>query len=67
MPKLAGPFVESMARYQALGRDIEMLRDYLAAHQSPHDVGVRVLACILATTELQQSLVRLQILAVGNK
>lgn len=61
MPKLAGPFVSAMAKYQALGRDIEALRDFLAARQEGADPGVRVLACVLTTSELMQELIRIQI------
>ena len=67
MDKLAERFVDVMHKYQALGRDIETMRDHLARGDAPRQVGVRVLACILSASELEQALVLTQITALGEE
>jgi len=66
MDKLAERFVDVMHKYQALGRDIETMRDHLANYDGRNSVGVRVLACILSASELVQALVLTQITALGE-
>ena len=66
MDKLAERFVDVMHKYQALGRDIESLRDHLANHDGRGHIGVRVLACILTASELEQVLVLTQITALSE-
>ena len=67
MDKLAERFVNVMHKYQALGRDIEAMRDHLAKHDGRGNVGVRVLACILTASELEQALVLTQITALSEE
>ena len=67
MDKLAERFVDVMHKYQALGRDIEIMRYHLAGLDDSAAVGVRVLACILSASELVQALVLTQITALGEE
>lgn len=67
MDKLAERFVDVMHKYQALGCDIQTMRDYLVSNDARGNVGLSVLACILAASELEQALVLTQITALGEE
>ncbi len=67
MDKLVDLYNDVMHKYQALGRDIESMRGRLALSKRPCDVGVRVLACILSASELEQALVLTQITAMSEE
>ncbi len=66
-PALADAFNEVMHKYQMLGRDIEVLRDHLAALEERGDVGIRVMACMLTCATLQEKLCQAQIAAYQGK
>jgi hypothetical protein len=65
--KLADDLVEVMRRYQALGGDLERLRDHLRMPEPRGDVGVRVLAAMLTCATLEEWLTRMQITALSEK
>jgi hypothetical protein len=66
-PALADAYNEVMHKYQLLGRDIETLRDHLAAFDERGDVGIRVMACMLTCATLQEKLCQAQIIAYQGK
>lgn len=65
-PKMAADFVEIAHRYQALGADIQALKDHLMNPAARPDVGVRILAAMLSAAVLEEWLVRMQITAISE-
>jgi hypothetical protein len=55
-----------MHRYQQLGGDLERMRDHMRAGDFAGELGVRAMACMLAASVLQEKLIQLQILAMGD-
>lgn len=64
---IAEDFVEVMARFQGLERDLQTLRRHLSDPIARSGVGARVLACMLSCAVLEEWLVRMQITAVSEK
>lgn len=65
-PKMADAAVKVMHAYQELGRDIELLRDFLARPMSMPGVDLRIAACILANNLLGARLAQMQIDALNE-
>ena len=65
-PKLAEAAVEVMHKYQELGRDIEHLRDFLAARDERAGIDLRIAACFLSCSTLAQFLAKMQIAALND-
>jgi len=65
-PKLAEAAVEVMHKYQELGRDVELLRDFLVSPYDREGIDVRIAACLLSASVLTQWLVRMQITALNE-
>ena len=63
-PRLAEAAVEVMHKYQELGRDIELLRDFLASRDERAGIDLRISACYLSCATLGQFLAKLQISAL---
>lgn len=66
-PRLSDAVVEVMHKYQELGRDIELLRDFLASRDSRAGLDLRIAACFLSTSSLAQYLAKMQIAALEVK
>lgn len=62
--KLADAAVEVMHKYQELGHDIELLRDFLAARDERAGIDLRIAACFLSTSSLAQYLAKMQVAAL---
>jgi hypothetical protein len=65
--EMADHMVEVMARYQALGQDLQRLSDHLRAPQPKPQLGARILASMLSTAVLEEWLVRMQITAISEE
>lgn len=64
---LASAATEVMHRYQELGRDIERLRDFLAARDERVGIDLRIAACFLSCSTLGQYLAKLQVDALRER
>lgn len=53
-------------KYQQLGRDVELLRDFLASRDSRAGIDLRIAACLLSVSQLNQELARMQIAALNE-
>jgi hypothetical protein len=62
--KLAAAATDVMHKYQELGRDIEHLRDFLAARDERAGIDLRIAACYLSCATLSQHLAKMQIAAL---
>jgi hypothetical protein len=62
--KLSDAAVEVMHKYQELGRDIEHLRDFLAARDERAGIDLRIAACFLSCSTLAQFLAKMQVAAL---
>lgn len=51
-------------KYQELGRDIELLRDFLAARDVRAGIDLRIAACFLSCSRLAQQLAKMQVTAL---
>lgn len=51
-------------KYQELGRDIELLRDFLAARDVRAGIDLRIAACFLSCSSLAQQLAKMQVAAI---
>lgn len=60
-PRLAEAAVEVMHKYQELGRDIELLRDFLASRDERAGIDLRIAACFLSCSTLAQYLAKMQV------
>ena len=65
-PKLSERTVEVMHKYQEVGRDIELLRDFLRAPDARAGIDLRIAACLLSVSQLNQELARMQIAALNE-
>lgn len=65
-PTLSSRTVEVMHKYQEVGRDIELLRDFLAARDERAGIDLRIAACLLSVSQLNQELARMQIAALNE-
>jgi len=65
-PRMADAAVEVMHRYQELGRDIEHLRDFLAARDERAGIDLRIAACFLSCSTLAQYLAKMQVSALNE-
>lgn len=65
-PKLSERTVEVMHKYQEVGRDIALLRDFLAARDERAGIDLRIAACLFSVSQLNQELVRMQIAALNE-
>ena len=63
---LGEDFVEVMARFQGLERDLKTLQKHLSDPITRSGVGARVLACSLSCAVLQEWITRMQITAVSE-
>lgn len=66
-PSLATAAVEVMHKYQELGRDIELLRDFLAARDERAGIDLRIAACFLSCSSLAQHLAKMQVTALRER
>ena len=66
-PSMATAAVEVMHKYQELGRDIELLRDFMAAKDERAGIDLRIAACFLSCATLAQFLAKMQIAALQGK
>jgi len=66
-PALAAASNEVAFKYQQLGRDIELLRDFLVARDERAGIDLRIAACQLACAELTMRLSKLQIDALRER
>lgn len=66
-PRLSDAAVEVMHRYQELGRDIERLRDFLAARDERAGIDLRIAACYLSCASLGQYLAKMQVKALTDR
>lgn len=66
-PKLAERTVEVMHKYQELGRDIELLRDFLARPDACAGVEIRIAACFLTCSSLGEALAQMQVAALTER
>ena len=66
-PQMAEAAVEVMHMYQELGRDIELLRDVLAARDERAGIDLRIAACFLSCATLGQFLAKLGITALRGE
>jgi len=69
-PHASGELVRAMVEIQhsldELSRDIAMVRGHLEVRRPDEKVGVRILSCMLTAAVLQERLIQMQIIAVGN-
>lgn len=65
-PKLSERTVEVMHKYQEVGRDIELLREHLRSPYEKDGVDIRIAACLLSVSQLNQELARMQIAALNE-
>lgn len=65
-PRMADAAVEVMHKYQELGRDIEHLRDFLAARDERAGIDLRLAACGFSCAALQQYIAKMQIAALNE-
>jgi hypothetical protein len=65
--KLADAAVEVMHKYQELGRDIQLLRDFLAARDERAGIDLRIAACFLSCSSLAQYLAKMQVAALTER
>jgi hypothetical protein len=65
-PRLADAAVEVMHKYQQLGLDIELLRDFLARRDERAGIDLRIAACLLSASTLSQFLAKMQIAALDK-
>ena len=63
-PRMAEAAVEVMHKYQELGRDIELLRDFLASRDERTGIDLRIAACFLSCATLAQHLAKMQVSAL---
>ena len=63
-PRLSDAAVEVMHKYQELGRDIELLRDFLASRDERAGIDLRIAACFLSCSTLGQYLAKMQVAAL---
>jgi hypothetical protein len=66
-PALAAASNEVAHKYQQLGRDIELLRDFLAARDERAGIDLRIAACFLSCASLAQYLAKLQVDALRER
>jgi len=66
-PGLTADCVETMKRYQDLGRDIEMLRDHLRSPTPRTGLMVRIVAVLLSASTLTQTATRMLITALSEE
>lgn len=66
-PALAAAVVDAMHAYQELGRDIELLRDYLKVAGGAPGIDLRVAACFLSCSSLAQRLAKMQVAALRER
>ncbi len=64
--KLAEATNSVMHKYQLLGLDIEKLKDFLAARDERAGIDLRIAACLLSVSLLNQELARMQIAALNE-
>jgi hypothetical protein len=55
-----------MHKYQEVGRDIELLREFLRATDARAGIDLRIAACLLSVSQLNQELARMQIAALNE-
>lgn len=65
-PVMATATTEVMHKYQQLGRDIELLRDFLAARDVRAGIDLRIAACFLSCATLAQHLAKMQVAALSE-
>lgn len=65
-PKLSERTVEVMHKYQEVGRDIELLRDFLAKHDEVAGIQCRIVAIMLSVSALESALAQMQVAALND-
>lgn len=64
--RMADAAVDVMHKYQELGRDIELLRNFLAARDERAGIDLRIAACFLSCSTLAQHLAKMQVAALSE-
>lgn len=64
---LSTAVVEAMHKYQELGRDIELLRDFLAARDERAGIDLRIAACYMSCSALGLYLSKMQVTALRER
>ena len=64
--RMADAAVDVMHKYQELGRDIELLRNFLAARDERAGIDLRIAACFLSCSTLAQHLAKMQVVALSE-
>lgn len=64
--RMADAAVEVMHKYQELGRDIQHLREFLAARDERAGIDLRIAACFLSCATLAQHLAKMQVAALSE-
>jgi len=65
-PRLSAAVVEVIHKYQEVGYDIELLRDFLASPSPRAGINLWIAACLLSVSQLNQELARMQIAALNE-
>lgn len=65
--KLASTLNDVCHQYQLLGRDIELLRDFLTGRDERAGIDLRIAACFLTCNMLGAMLAKMQIAALSDE